>query len=34
MNILIEKDKVIIDGVVYIKNLAINVVIESCVVFD
>ena len=26
MNILIEKDKVIIDGVEYIKNQAINVV--------
>ena len=34
MNILIEKDKVIIDGVEYIKNQALNVVNASGDVFD
>ena len=34
MNILIEKDKVTIDGVEYIKNQALNVVNTSGDVFD
>ena len=34
MNILIEKDKVIIDGVEYIKNQALNVVNASGDIFD